>query len=124
MKVFNRSTFGQSPFQSFKSGLLHGITNDGPIIQQNEGVRCCKTQRRFSRRLFYIEKTKTISRTTRNMNHIYMVAQMRRGTYSTPVTPSKTRDSAVIVPVLSKQHTSTRPANGIRNGSVQNMAIE
>jgi hypothetical protein len=27
-----------------------------------------------------------------------------------------------MVPVLSKQHTSTRPANGILNGSVQNIA--
>lgn len=39
-----------------------------------------------------------------------------------PATPSRTRFSAVIVPVLSKQQISTRPANGIRNGSVQNMA--
>jgi hypothetical protein len=39
-----------------------------------------------------------------------------------PATPSKTKFSAVIVPVLSKQQISTRPADGIRNGSVQNMA--
>lgn len=39
-----------------------------------------------------------------------------------PATPSRTRFSAVIVPVLSKQQISTRPAKGIRNGSVQNMA--
>jgi hypothetical protein len=30
----------------------------------------------------------------------------------------------VIVPVLSKQHTSTCPAKGIRNGSVQKMALD
>ena len=35
-------------------------------------------------------------------------------------TPSSSRWSVVSVPVLSKQQTSTRPANGIRNGSVQN----
>lgn len=29
----------------------------------------------------------------------------------------------MIVPVLSKQQTSTRPANGMRNGSVQKMAV-
>ena len=44
--------------------------------------------------------------------------------YSMPATPSRTRFSAVIVPVLSKQHTSTLPAEGIRNGSVQKMAID
>jgi len=38
------------------------------------------------------------------------------------VTPSNTRFSAVIVPVLSKQQTSTRPANGMRKGSVQKIA--
>ena len=37
-----------------------------------------------------------------------------------PATPSTTRLSLVSVPVLSKQHTSIFPANGIRNGSVQN----
>lgn len=41
-----------------------------------------------------------------------------------PATPSTTRFSAVIVPVLSKQQTSTRPANGMRNGSVQNIATK
>jgi len=44
--------------------------------------------------------------------------------HSAPATPSNTRFSAVIVPVLSKQHTSTCPANGIRNGSVQKMAVD
>lgn len=43
-------------------------------------------------------------------------------TYVSPVTPSNTRFSAVIVPVLSKQQTSTRPAKGIRKGSVQKIA--
>lgn len=43
-------------------------------------------------------------------------------TYSTPTIPSRTRFSAVIVPVLSKQQTSTRPAEGMRKGSVQKMA--
>jgi len=37
-----------------------------------------------------------------------------------PEMPSTTRLSLVNVPVLSKQHTSTLPANGILNGSVQN----
>jgi hypothetical protein len=41
-------------------------------------------------------------------------------TYSSPAIPSTTRLSLVSVPVLSKQHISTLPANGIRNGSVQN----
>lgn len=45
-------------------------------------------------------------------------------TYSTPATPSTTNDSAVIVPVLSKQQTSTRPAKGIRKGSVQKIAAD
>lgn len=45
-------------------------------------------------------------------------------TYSIPATPSRTRFSAVIVPVLSKQQTSTRPANGILNGSVQKIATQ
>jgi|SRR6267142_5511126 len=45
-----------------------------------------------------------------------------KGTNSTPATPSTIRFSAVIVPVLSKQQTSTRPADGMRNGSVQNIA--
>lgn len=43
-------------------------------------------------------------------------------THFTPATPSTTRSSPVMVPVLSKQQTSTRPANGIRKGSVQKMA--
>jgi hypothetical protein len=34
--------------------------------------------------------------------------------------PCTTRLSLVKVPVLSKQQTSTLPAKGIRNGSVQN----
>uniref|UniRef100_A0A6B0UWV4 Putative secreted protein n=1 Tax=Ixodes ricinus TaxID=34613 RepID=A0A6B0UWV4_IXORI len=37
-----------------------------------------------------------------------------------PAMPSTTRLSLVRVPVLSKQQISTLPANGIRNGSVQN----
>lgn len=44
-------------------------------------------------------------------------------THSTPTTPSTTRFSPVIVPVLSKQQISTRPANGILKGSVQKMAV-
>ena len=43
-------------------------------------------------------------------------------THSTPATPSTTRFSAVMVPVLSKQQTSTRPAKGMRKGSVQKIA--
>ena len=42
-------------------------------------------------------------------------------TYSRPAIPSTTRLSLVSVPVLSKQQISTLPANGIRNGSVQNI---
>lgn len=48
--------------------------------------------------------------------------QRRSDTNSTPTTPSTTRFSAVMVPVLSKQQMSTRPAKGIRKGSVQKMA--
>lgn len=43
-----------------------------------------------------------------------------RTTYFIPATPSTTKSSLVKVPVLSKQQTSTLPANGIRKGSVQN----
>lgn len=39
-----------------------------------------------------------------------------------PATPRTTRLSLVKVPVLSKQHTSTLPAKGIRKGSVQYMS--
>ena len=39
-----------------------------------------------------------------------------------PTIPCTSKSSPVIVPVLSKQQTSTRPAYGIRNGSVQKMA--
>ena len=42
------------------------------------------------------------------------------GTHPTPATPSTTKLSLVRVPVLSKQHISTLPANGILKGSVQN----
>lgn len=45
-------------------------------------------------------------------------------THSTPATPSTTRFSPVIVPVLSKQQISTRPAKGILKGSVQKMAVD
>jgi hypothetical protein len=38
--------------------------------------------------------------------------------------PCTTRLSLVKVPVLSKQQTSTLPANGIRNGSVQNTSAQ
>ena len=40
-------------------------------------------------------------------------------TYLSPATPCTIRLSLVKVPVLSKQHTSTFPAKGILNGSVQ-----
>lgn len=40
-----------------------------------------------------------------------------------PATPRTTRLSLVRVPVLSKQHTSTLPAKGIRKGSVQYMSV-
>lgn len=43
--------------------------------------------------------------------------------HSIPATPSTTRSSPVMVPVLSKQQTSTLPANGILKGSVQKMAV-
>lgn len=39
--------------------------------------------------------------------------------YLSPATPSTTKLSLVKVPVLSKQQTSTFPANGILKGSVQ-----
>lgn len=39
-----------------------------------------------------------------------------------PATPRTTRLSLVRVPVLSKQHTSTLPAKGMRKGSVQYMS--
>ena len=38
--------------------------------------------------------------------------------------PSTIRESLVRVPVLSKQQISILPANGIRNGSVQNTSVE
>ena len=40
-------------------------------------------------------------------------------THLSPATPCTIRLSLVSVPVLSKQHTSTLPANGILKGSVQ-----
>lgn len=40
-------------------------------------------------------------------------------THFSPATPCTMRLSLVSVPVLSKQHTSTLPANGILKGSVQ-----
>lgn len=45
---------------------------------------------------------------------------MLDGLYLRPATPRTTRLSLVSVPVLSKQQTSTFPANGILKGSVQN----
>lgn len=39
--------------------------------------------------------------------------------YESPAIPSTTKLSLVKVPVLSKQHMSILPANGILNGSVQ-----
>lgn len=42
--------------------------------------------------------------------------------HRSPATPRTTRLSLVKVPVLSKQHTSTLPAKGIRKGSVQYMS--
>lgn len=41
--------------------------------------------------------------------------------YFSPATPFRIKLSLVKVPVLSKQHTSTFPANGMRKGSVQNI---
>ena len=43
----------------------------------------------------------------------------QRRDLSSPAMPLMMRLSLVRVPVLSKQHTSTFPPNGIRNGSVQ-----
>lgn len=44
--------------------------------------------------------------------------------YLRPATPRTTRWSLVKVPVLSKQHTSTLPANGILKGSVQKTSMK
>ena len=46
-------------------------------------------------------------------------AQVHTCLHLTPAMPFTMRLSLVSVPVLSKQHTSTFPPNGIRNGSVQ-----
>jgi len=55
----------------------------------------------------------------RSKSSLLFLAWQNR-TYCSPVMPSTTRLSLVRVPVLSKQQTSTLPANGILNGSVQN----
>lgn len=44
--------------------------------------------------------------------------------YLRPATPRTTKLSLVNVPVLSKQQTSTFPANGILKGSVQNTSMK
>lgn len=43
----------------------------------------------------------------------------KRETHPRPATPLRMMWSEVRVPVLSKQQTSTLPANGMRKGSVQ-----
>ena len=48
-----------------------------------------------------------------------MALALLTNTYLSPATPCTMRLSLVNVPVLSKQHTSTLPANGILKGSVQ-----
>lgn len=49
---------------------------------------------------------------------------MEDSVYLRPATPRTTRLSLVSVPVLSKQQTSTFPANGILKGSVQNTSVQ
>lgn len=50
----------------------------------------------------------------------YTISEIRYAPRHFEKLPSTTRLSVVSVPVLSKQHISTLPANGMRNGSVQN----
>lgn len=114
-------TFVKIPVQRRQCRLFHRVTHNCTIIQPDQCVRGSETQRRLARGLLDVHKFVMISGTdsTKSAKGIKFL----RKTHSTPTMPSKTKFSAVIVPVLSKQHTSTRPANGIRNGSVQNMAI-
>jgi hypothetical protein len=82
----------------------------------------CKTQSGLLGSFLNVHQLSLISRAKNCIKMTEQAYFRQRPAYSTPATPSRTRFSAVMVPVLSKQQTSTLPAEGIRKGSVQKMA--
>jgi len=112
-------TITKGPFHSIQGSLLHGIANNGTIIELDECVGSGQGQDSLPSHLLHINQglvTRSITQSATRRQHFITLL------YPTPATPSKTRSVAVIVPVLSKQQTSTLPANGIRKGSVQKIA--
>jgi hypothetical protein len=117
-----RVAFANLPVQGLKRSLFHRVTDDGPVIKFDECMCGGETEGSVLVSFLYIKQLKAVVRAVIPVSRI--VDTICEYTYSTPATPSRTKCSVVIVPVLSKQQTSTRPAYGMRNGSVQKMATQ
>lgn len=84
--------------------------------------RQCESSLEIS--LFQVDKPFQVRRAASSCQTDGQGQMMAESAHSTPTTPSTRRSSPVIVPVLSKQQTSTLPAEGIRKGSTQKMAAD
>lgn len=116
--------FRKLPVECIESRLFHGVSDHRSVLEENEGV--CRSESEGSLTAHFGDGHELLGIGRAEVRTVARKKGSRKEKDSkahlTPATPSTTRSSPVIVPVLSKQHTSTRPANGIRNGSVQKMA--
>jgi hypothetical protein len=119
-------TLGDLPTESLECSLLHRVSDDLSVFEDDESVRRGEGEGGFARSLLDGNELLGVGRAA-NQGRICQL-RLKEGlggndsAYSIPAIPSTTRSSPVMVPVLSKQQTSTRPANEIRKGSVQKMA--
>lgn len=110
-------------FQSNASSVVFSIGSPTTVPSSSRTRACAAAKQRVvSLAVSFTSTSLRLSDVLEERSSITVARTTITITYSTPATPSRTRFSAVMVPVLSKQHTSTRPANGILNGSVQKIA--
>ena len=114
------------PLERVESCLFHRVSDD-TVVKEDERVSRGEGERSFQAGL--VDRNQLLAVRSAVQERIHLVRRDKRQssgrmTYSTPAIPSTTRFSPVMVPVLSKQQMSTRPANGMRNGSVQKIAAE
>lgn len=133
-------TFCEGPVSGRQHGLFKGISHQLSVIQSHQWVTSGHHSMCFDwdlgyrhhflsfpviKHLKYQSIHMLFNMHLTNLNNckvcfIDLTPQMMKRIYLRPATPRTTRLSLVSVPVLSKQQTSTLPANGILKGSVQN----
>lgn len=114
--------FANLPVERLESGAFHWVADNGAVVQLDESMGGCQTECGFPGGFLDVDQLELVFGAANRPSGCADQPRMP-STHSTPATPSTMRFSAVIVPVLSKQQTSTRPANGIRKGSVQKIAV-